>query len=58
MRNKSVLLIENMLEHLREVKVVIFWEKYRKASEGKVVRLERLREVSFNNGKVEILRRR
>jgi hypothetical protein len=57
MRNKSVLLIENMLEHLREVKVVIFWEKYRKPSEGKVVRLERLREVSFN-GKVEILQRR
>jgi len=43
-----VLTIECMLEHLREVKVEIFWEKDCNLLEGMVDLLERLSDVRFN----------
>jgi hypothetical protein len=42
-----------MLEHVREVKVLIFWEKSRNPFVGMVCLLDRLIVVSFN-GKQEI----
>jgi len=53
MRLMSVLLIESMLEQVREVKVVILWEKVRKPFVGITGWLERLSDVSFN-GKCDI----
>jgi hypothetical protein len=47
MMNKSLLLIELMMEQVREVKVVVFLEKARNPSAGMVCLLERLSDVSF-----------
>jgi hypothetical protein len=47
----------NVLEQSRDVKVVMFWEKARNPFAGKVCWLEILSNVSFFNGKQEILRR-
>jgi hypothetical protein len=52
-RNKSVLLIFRMPEQVREVKVVIFCEKYRNPFAGMVSSPDIMSEVSFN-GKRDI----
>lgn len=48
MRKMSVLLIDSMLEHVSEVKVVIFRERTRNPFAGMVGLLERLSDVRFN----------
>jgi len=55
MRMMSVLLINSMLEHESEVKVVIFREKTRNPLAGMMGLLERLSDVRFN-GKQESCR--
>jgi hypothetical protein len=57
-RIRSLLLKLAIWEQVREVNVVIFWEKARNPFAGTVRWLERLSDVIFNDGKREILRRR
>jgi hypothetical protein len=55
--SKRLLLSSQIQEQVREVKVVIFWEKARNPFVGKVRLLVIARDVSFFSGKREIKRR-